>query len=201
MGSYHGVSYVEKVFMEANRLQYNRTILHNPKLLLFKVIYVAFVLSTIFYLDLAYYIPIIVANIAVLLALRAYRVVATTLVYYMVLSGIIVGIDYLTGTFSLRVLKLMVYGYTTFTAIALFYVTTPPHHLRRYLGLNSLTLAYLIIHYTLNEVIEITSSLKARGWEPKLNPLKYIGLLYNSLMLMVTRITYIEDSLKARGVD
>ncbi|WFO74854.1 cobalt transporter [Desulfurococcaceae archaeon MEX13E-LK6-19] len=192
---------MEKIFREANRLQYSKTILHNINLFPAKIAYIAFIASTIFYLDIEYYPLLIAINIAMLIFIHAYRVLAGTTISYLFLSSIIILIDYLSGTLTTSVIRVIVYGYTSFTAIALFYTTTPPYHLRHYLGLNALTLAYLIIHDTLNEVAEIMYSLKARGWEPGLNPLKYIGLLYTSLMIMIMRISHIEDSLRARGVD
>ncbi len=195
------MSYVEKVFREANRLQYGRTILHNINLFPAKVVYVVFIASTIFYLNTEYYLILIAINIVLLASIHAYRVLAGTTVSYSFLSLIIVLVDYFSGTLTTSVIRVIVYGYTSFTAIALFYTTTPPYHLRYYLGLNALTLAYLIVHDTLNEVAEIMYSLKARGWEPGLNPLRYIGLLYTSLMIMIMRMSHLEDSLRSRGID
>ncbi len=79
------------------------------------------------------------------------------------LTLIIIAINAFMGIYTHEHLYNLLYGYTTFTAMYFFLATTPPQHVRRLVGLNVVSLAYLLLEYSIMLVSEMIDTLRSRG--------------------------------------
>jgi energy-coupling factor transport system permease protein len=113
----------------------------------------------------------------------------------------IVLLDLAFSTLTLSVFFNLVYGFTTFTALALLYLTTTPRQVRGVLGFNALSLAYLFLGHSIKLVGELVDVMRARGWSPSLSPRTYAYPLRAFASLLVSRSTEVAEALKARGVE
>lgn len=191
---------MRELLSEANRLQYASTILHRGWMLLPKIAYIVLTSAIFMIDDIRVYIAVIAINLMLPAYIRGFRLIYGSAIIYSIFIAIIVLIDIVSGTLTYDVLKLLSYGYATFTCLALFYATTPPHHLRRLFGLSVFTLSYMLIRYSIVEVVEIIDSCRSRGLKLGLNPFPYIKVLFTIPMILASRMWFIEDSLRSRGV-
>ena len=178
------------------------TFLHKKNMFIPKIIYMIFVILTILLREVYLEIIIIIVNILMMtLILRALKTVATITFIWAMFFATISSIDFLLETYDINVLFNLLYSFSTMSCGALFYLSTPPSHLRDFLGTNILTLSYSLIRSFLTDLLETLDSYKARGLETRFNVLRYIGFLYTSINIVMTRSELLEDSLKARGFE
>lgn len=140
-------------------------------------------------------------NTLLLTIIGAGKLLLVTLIIWIGLSSVIIGIDYVFSTFTLNVVVNLVYGFTTFTAFSLFYLTTPPKHVEKLIGFNVFSLTYLFLYYYVGELIELVNTLRARGWDSTHSILRYKYVLRITTVFIVTRINEAVDILRARGVE
>lgn len=186
------------VVEELTYLQTKTTYLHNYNLLYLKIVLTILVIISRF-IHIYIVLLLLVINVALLLYIGAKRVLITTFSLWCILSSFLLAVNYLMSTISIDILFNLVYGFTTFTTLTLFFVTTPPSHLRKLLGLNAISLTYLFLGYSIKLVLDLIDILRARGWQPRITNQKY--LLRSFSVLLVMRISEVEEALKARGVE
>lgn len=138
-------------------------------------------------------------NTILLIYIGAKNLLLSILSIWLVLSSLIIAIDYLFSTLTLSVLINLIYGFATFTSLSLFYLTTPPKHLEKLIGFNVFTITYLFLNYYIEQIIDLINILRARGWSSFINIFKYKYLLRIVVVFLVTRINECIDALKARG--
>lgn len=138
-------------------------------------------------------------NTILLIYIGAKNLLLSILSIWLVLSSLIIAIDYLFSTLTLSVLINLIYGFTTFTSLSLFYLTTPPKHLEKLIGFNVFTITYLFLNYYIEQIIDLINILRARGWSSFINIFKYKYFLRIVVVFLVTRINECIDALKARG--
>lgn len=188
------------VFEEALQLQSGSTLLHGFKAVYFKFVLVSLTVITRFIHPYAVPVALLV-NIALLIYVGAKRVLVFVFVVWCALASIICLIDLALFTFTLSVVLNLVYGFATFSSLALFYVTTPPRYVRKLLGLNAVSLTYLFLDYSVKLVGDLLDILKARGWAPSARPSMYTYPLRALVVLMVSRVVEVTEALRARGVE
>ncbi|MEM4441898.1 MAG: hypothetical protein QXN02_03170 [Ignisphaera sp.] len=185
---------------EVLEIQYGRTFLHSYRAIYLKTV---LVLMTLVSRALGLYVMIIVLifNTIMLAYAGALRLYLRVLLLWLMLSSIIIAIDYLFASLSLIVFLNLLYGFTSFTSLALFFITTPPQHIRKVIGFNALSLSYLFLRLALRDVVDIVDALRARGWSIGGNPLKHVYALRAVGNSLITKINYSIDSIKARGLE
>lgn len=189
-----------QVFREALQLQQAKSLLHSYRAICLKFALIALSLAARF-IDLYAMLIALSLNLFLMVYVGARRVLLAALALWLLLSSTVIAIDVAFSTLTTDVIQNLVYGFTTFTAIALFYMTTPPVQVRRLLGFNVLSLSYLLLGYALKLVTDLLDGLRARGWDYGLNPYGYrYPLRAFAVMLMVRTSEYL-DALRARGVD
>lgn len=188
-----------QVFREAIQLQQAESLLHRYRALYLKVLLIAVSLATRF-IDLYAMLASASVNLLLMLYAGARRLPIAVATLWLIMSSIVIAIDVAFSTLTIDVIYNLVYGFTTFTAIALFYITTPPAHVRRLLGLNVFSLSYLLIGYSVKLVADLVDSLRARGWRYGLNPYSYRYLLRAFAVMLISRTSEYVEALRARGV-
>ncbi|MEM4965857.1 MAG: hypothetical protein QXS45_03685 [Sulfolobales archaeon] len=179
-----------------------RSLLHSRKLLSIKILYLIISISLYMLRFIPLEILVIVANSLLIIMIRAYRTLATASFSWAMLSLIIILVDMISGTISSMVYFNLLYSYATLTTILLFYLTTPPSHLRDVFGMNIFTLSYSLLRSFLRDLIEIIDSYRVRGFELGIFRIhRYTPLLYQSLEVALIREELLRDSLKARGFE
>lgn len=153
------------------------------------------------FIDLYAMLVALLLNLLLMVYVGARRVLLVTLALWLLLSSTVIAIDVTFSTLTTDVIQNLVYGFTTFTAIALFYVTTPPAQVRRLLGFNALSLSYLLLGHALKLVTDLLDSLRARGWGYGLNPYSYRYPLRAFAVMLITKTSEYLDALRARGVE
>lgn len=146
-------------------------------------------------------ITMLTINTILLIYISAGKFLLKILFIWIALSSVIISIDYLFSTLTISVLLNLIYGFTTFTSLSLFYLTTPPRHIERFLGFNIFTLTYLFLNYYVEQIVNLINILRARGWNPVVNIFKYKYFLRIVAVFLVTRINECMDVLKARGIE
>lgn len=188
------------MFEEALRLQSGSTPLHSFKAVYLKLAIVLF--ATISRFAHPHAVPVaLVINVVILVCVGATRIMLAVLAAWSALALVVCLLDLAFSTFTLNVILNLVYGFTTFTSLALFYVTTPPRHLRKLVGLNAVSLTYLLLGYSINLVRDLLDILRARGWSYSAKPTLYVYPLRALAALMINRVAEVEETLKARGVE
>lgn len=181
-------------------IPYKSTPLHGFNALYFKLFLLALTISS----RLAGA-PVVVATLAIntllLMYVGARRLYATLLAIWLVASAVLMALNALLGTLTQDVALNLAYGFNTFTGFSLFYLTTPPRHLKKLVGFNVFSIAYSSLGYSIKLVAELVDVLRARGWDYSANAYKHIYVLRTFAALLVARIEECVDALKARGAD
>ncbi|MEZ0290364.1 MAG: hypothetical protein ABWJ42_04665 [Sulfolobales archaeon] len=179
-----------------------KSFLHEENMVLVKLLYLVFVVASFFTKNIFIELIIVLLNVLLFLVIRFYRTLLFTLLIWLGLAATIIPIDLIARTLDERVFFNLLYGYSTLTTISLFYITTPPAHLRRLLGLNTLTLAYTLLRSFLLEIIEIVDTYRVRGLDLGIIYLhRYASIIYTSLNVALLREDILRNSLRARGLD
>ncbi len=189
------------LLVEAYRVQHLNTPLHSEKLFYYKIALLLFIASSFAWGGIYIYIVVsifigvhyLLGKIAKLIILELYMYIPPTL--------LIIGIDYLAGTLNIRVIELLLFGYTSFTGMILFYATTPIQQLYDMFGRNPLTMAMLMLHNVVAELYSIVESKKIRGWEPGWNLYRHFIIVFEAIRLLNIRLYEITIALKSRGVE
>ncbi|MCS7128246.1 MAG: hypothetical protein N3E36_03600 [Sulfolobales archaeon] len=189
------------VLIEVLESQEKKYLMHSEKLLIPKLAYVFATIAAILLWRIEVEIVIIAVNALLHLYTRTIKLLLYTLALWIATSAVIIAVDYLFATLSLSTIILLIHGYASFTSMALFVSTTPPHQLRELMGLNTLTLTYTLLRSTLQDLIEAIDSLKSRGWRESINVLSYIKVVYIASTVILIRMKDLEESLAARGLE
>lgn len=189
------------VILEAYKLQHRKTILHTKKALFFKLVLLIVTALSFIFMNNLIYITIIVFSISMFMYIKEFKIIGESLLIYLPPTMLIILIDYLAGTLTPKIISLLLFGYTSFLVILLFYATTPIQQIYDVFGRNIITLALLMLHNIVAELNEVIESKRIRGWEPGWNILNHFLIVFEGIRLMVLRINTIVDALRARGVD
>jgi len=192
---------VASVLIEVLESQERKYLIHSEKLLVPKLVYVFATIVAVLLWKIEVEIAIVVVNALLHLYARTTRLLLYTLALWIVTSTAIITIDYLFTTLSSSTIILLIHGYASFTSMAIFVSTTPPHQLRELMGLNTLTLTYTLLRSTLQDLIEVIDSLKSRGWKKSINVLSYVKVVYAASTVILIRMRDLEESLTARGLE
>jgi hypothetical protein len=184
---------------ETVELQAKTTILHDYRAIYFKL---ALLILTMFSraMNLYLILALMTVNLALLLCVGARKLIVITSLSWFTLSSVIILLNIVLSTFKVDIVVNLIYAYTTFTSLALFYVTTPPRHIRKLLGFNVVSLTYLFMGYSARILADTINALRARGLNSFHRYYNYKYLLRAFMVILVTRITEVEEALKARGV-
>lgn len=192
---------MEKIFEEILYSQ-NRCLKSCSKRALFlKAMYLFSTLISIVYPKPYVLLTKIFINVTLLLVIKLYRTLVYVTVTWLLTTAMITCISIFTGTFTNHLLNILVYVYVSTLSILFFVSTTPPKQLIELMGLNPLTLSYLMLRNVFEEIREILSACKAKGWADGLNPISYVRTLYNVVIVMGFRMKTAEESVKSRGLD
>jgi len=191
---------VAKAISEALYLQSKSTALHSYKAIYLKIFLTALTILSRF-IHLHVILIFLAINVFLLLYVGAKRILATVFALWCMLTSAIILLDMIFTTLTIDVILNLVYGFTTFTSIIFFYVTTPPTQIRKFVGFNAVSLTYLFFGYSVKLVADLIDTVKARGWVYSYNPIKYRYLLRAFTVLLISRISEIVDALRARGVE
>jgi len=185
---------------EALAIQIKQTPLHARKALYLKA---ALVIAAVISRFLHFYatVAVLIVAVALMLHVGAKRVLAATFALWCALASVIAVLDFAFSTLTLSVLFNLVYGFATFTSLALLYLTTPPRQVRGVLGFNALSLAYTFLGHSIKLVGDLFDVMRARGWSPSLSPRAYVYPLRAFASLLVARGTEVVEALRARGVE
>ncbi len=189
------------VLMEVLESQERRYLIHSEKLLIPKLAYVFTTIAAVLLWRIEVEVAIIAVNSLLHLYARTIRLLLYTSVLWIATSSVIITIDYLFTTLSLSTLILLIHGYASFTSMAIFVSTTPPHQLSKLVGLNTFTLTYTLLRSALQDLIEAIDSLKSRGWRGSINVLSYMKVIYAASTVILIRMKDLEESLMARGIE
>lgn len=189
------------VLVEVLESQERKYLIHSEKLLVPKLAYVLITIAAVLLWKIEVEIAIVIVNALLHLYARTTRLLLYTLALWIATSTVIITIDYLFATLSLSTIILLTHGYASFTSMAIFVSTTPPHQLRELVGLNTLTLTYTLLRSTLQDLVEAIDSLKSRGWRESINVLSYIKVIYAASTVILIRMKDLEESLVARGLE
>jgi len=190
---------VVELIKETVELQAKTTILHDYKAIYFKIaLLVLTMLSRA--MNLYLILALMALNLALLLYVGARKLIVLTSLSWFTLSSIIIILNMVLSTFKVNIVINLIYAYATFTSLALFYVTTPPGHIRKLLGFNVVSLTYLFVGYSTRILADTVNALRARGLNSFYRYSNYKYLLRAFMVLLVTRVMEAEEALKARGV-
>ncbi|MGC9148995.1 MAG: hypothetical protein ACP5GI_06105 [Sulfolobales archaeon] len=168
-----------------------------PKILYLILTIIVWIVSR----ELMIYVAMIVVNISLLIFLKAYKTLLTSLVIWLSTFTLIILIDYLSRTLTEYTYINILYSYLTLSASLIYYLTTPAHQLRDLLGINIFTFSYTLIRSFIREALDILDSIEVRGFEIRYNLLRYIGVIYTLFKNIENRALTLEDALKARGAE
>ncbi len=185
---------------EALAVQNKRTLLHVPRALYMKVALVIVAVASRF-LHLYVAAAVLSTAVALLLYVGAKRVLVATFAFWCALASVIVSLDIALSTLTPSVLFNLMYGFATFTSLALLYLTTPPRQVREVLGFNAFSLAYTFLGYSIKLASELMDVMRAKGWSSSLSPRAYAYPLRAFASLLVARVAEVAEALKARGVE
>ncbi len=189
------------IIVEAYKYQHISSWLHKPGLFYYKLFILILVFSSYIWADIGSFSLLILYIVIHYLLLRAYKLLLYSVIVYAPPATLIVLIDYIAGTLNSTVVKLLLFGYTSFISITLFYATTPIQQIYDRLGRNVLTLSLLMLHNIVAELNMIIEAKKVRGWEPGLNPYNHFLIVFEAVKITYMRIEEITTALKTRGVD
>ncbi|MEM0004983.1 MAG: hypothetical protein QXN97_06600, partial [Desulfurococcaceae archaeon] len=145
---------------ETVELQAKTTILHDYKAIYFKIaLLVLTMLSRA--MNLYLILALMALNLALLLYVGARKLIVLTSLSWFTLSSIIILLNMVLSTFKVNIVINLIYAYTTFTSLVLFYVTTPPGHIRKLLGFNVVSLTYLFVGYSARILADTVNTLRA----------------------------------------
>ncbi|MEM1832731.1 MAG: hypothetical protein QXO14_01940 [Desulfurococcaceae archaeon] len=192
---------MEKVFEEILFTHSKCLKLCSKKILFLKIMYLLVNLISIVYPKHYLLVAMIFINTTLLLILKLYRTLIYVAVMWILTALLISGICIFAGTYTNRLLNILLYVYASTLALLFFVSTTPPKQFVELTGLNPFTLAYLMLRNVVEEIREIVVVSKARGWSNGLNPLNYVKIIQNIVIGMSYRIKSAEESLKSRGLD
>ncbi|MCS7139112.1 MAG: hypothetical protein N3F04_02245 [Candidatus Nezhaarchaeota archaeon] len=189
-----------QVIEEVLNLHYKPTFLHSYNVIYLKVTLI--ILALLSRIISPYFMfTVLIINSSLLIYAGAKRVLLTVSALWSLLTSIIVVIDLAFSTLTMMVVYNLIHGFTTFTALTLFYVTTPPKHIRKLLGFNMISTAYMLFGYSLKLIRDLIDVMRARGWEYTLSPQRHQYILRAFTVLLVTRISESIEALKARGFE
>lgn len=189
-----------KIANEILELQQGKTFLHSYRVFYIKILIIVIALAS---RVLGFYTMLFTTILTTILILyvKALYLYIYTLSAWLMLSSIIMLLNYVFSTLSLEVILNLVYGFTSFTSLALFFITTPPKHVRMVIGFNAFSLAYLFLRTSIKDMTDVIDVLKARGWSAGANPLNYIYMFRAIGITLITKINNSIDSIKARGAE
>jgi energy-coupling factor transport system permease protein len=140
-------------------------------------------------------------NVSLLTYVGFWRTPLRVALAWLFTSTLLIAINAALKTLTVEHIYNLIYGYTTFTALYLILITTPPQHVRELLGFNVLSLAYLLLNYSIKLISEALDTLRSRGWTPTLSPIGIKYALRAFATLLVVRVEEVEEALRARGVE
>lgn len=180
--------------------QSRSTLLHRYELIYFKLLLVLLTL-----VSRAVGTPMILALVAFNSALLIYvggkKLFITSFISWCALTLLILLLNTLFSTFRVEIFVNLLYGFTTFTSFALFYLTTTPAHVRKLVGFNVVSLTYLYFGHSTELLLNTIYVLRARGLSISHRELNFKYVLRAFSTLLVTRIVEAEEALRARGVE
>lgn len=189
------------VIVEAYHIQFRDSFLHREKMFPYKIALLLIVAVSFLYMNIYVYMILALIGIIHFLLIREYRIILYSLLVYIPPALLIVLIDYLAGTLSYKIIATLIFGYTSFIYILLFYATTPIQQLYKYFGRNVFTLSLLMLHNIVAELYEVIESKRTRGWEPGFNIYNHFLLVFEAIRITIIRIEEITVALRSRGVD
>ena len=139
-------------------------------------------------------------NVSLLIYVGLWRTPLRVALAWLFTSTLLIAINAALKTLTVEHIYNLIYGYTTFTALYLAIATTPPQHVRRLLGFNVLSLAYLLLDYSIKLISDALDTLRSRGWTLTPSPISIKYALRAFATLLVVRIEEVEEALRARGV-
>lgn len=189
-----------KLFEDIVTIQNKNSFLHRYEAIYLKLVLLITTICSRF-INIYSIILMLFINTLLLIYINAKRIVLSMFSIWVVLSFIIMTVDFFTSTLTLDVFINLVYGFTTFTSLTLFYLSTSPRYLRMFIGFNVISLTYHFLGYSIKLILDLIDVLKARGWElsPRISSQKY--LLRAFAVLLTTRLLEVEEALKARGLE
>ncbi len=194
--------WIRELIEEFLEKPYQSNILTRPYMIYPKILYlILIVVMWIISREIVSYVLIMLFNISLLIFLKAYRTLITSLAIWSSTFALIILIDYLSGTLTEATYINILYSYTTLSTSLIFYLTTPAHQLRDLLGINLFTFSYTLIRSFIREALDILDSIEVRGYETKYNLLGYISIIYTLFKNIENRTLTLEDALKVRGAE
>ncbi|MEM4432965.1 MAG: hypothetical protein QXT03_04055, partial [Desulfurococcaceae archaeon] len=136
---------MEKVFEEILFTHSKCLKLCSKKILFLKIAYLLVNLTSIVYPKHYLLVTMIFINTTLLLILKLYRTLIYVAVMWILTALLISGICIFAGTYTNRLLNILLYVYASTLALLFFISTTPPKQLIELTGLNPFTLAYLML--------------------------------------------------------
>ena len=177
--------------------------LHKPPLTLVKIALLALTVAMgLTPMRLEASLILLAVHIALLSSIGVYWLLVEVAKLYALFMAVIVPLSLLGGASISYILGLVAYTAATMISFFTFIATTPTSSIEKLLGRTSLTYSYLMFTSSLNELREVIDAFKARGYTFKLyKPWTVIPVFISFISLTAVRMSLIEDSLKARGVD
>lgn len=177
--------------------------LHKPPLTLVKIALLALTVAMgLTPMRLEASLILLAVHIALLSSIGVYWLLVEVAKLYALFMAVIVPLSLLGGASISYILGLVAYTAATMISFFTFIATTPTSSIEKLLGRTSLTYSYLMFTSALNELREVIDAFKARGYTFKLyKPWTVIPVFISFISLTAVRMSLIEDSLKARGVD
>ncbi|RLF23016.1 MAG: hypothetical protein DRJ68_00640 [Thermoprotei archaeon] len=185
------------------KIQRMNSWLHKPPLTLVKIALLALTVAMgLTPMRLEASLILLAFHIALLSSIGVYRLLVEVAKLYALFMAVIVPLSLLGGASISYILGLVAYTAATMISFFTFIATTPTSSIEKLLGRTSLTYSYLMFTSSLNELREVIDAFKARGYTFKLyKPWTVIPVFISFISLTAVRMSLIEDSLKARGVD
>ena len=189
--------------LDVVKIQRMNSWLHKPPLTLVKIALLALTVAMgLTPMRLEASLILLAVHIALLSSIGVYRLLVEVAKLYALFMAVIVPLSLLGGASISYILGLVAYTAATMISFFTFIATTPTSSIEKLLGRTSLTYSYLMFTSSLNELREVIDAFKARGYTFKLyKPWTVIPVFISFISLTAVRMSLIEDSLKARGVD
>ena len=189
--------------LDVVKIQRMNSWLHKPPLTLVKIALLALTVAMgLTPMRLEASLILLAVHIALLSSIGVYWLLVEVAKLYALFMAVIVPLSLLGGASINYILGLVAYTAATMISFFTFIATTPTSSIEKLLGRTSLTYSYLMFTSALNELREVIDAFKARGYTFKLyKPWTVIPVFISFISLTAVRMSLIEDSLKARGVD